>query len=183
MSLAAVLDADVLYPARLRDLLLSVAESGLFRPLWTQRILDEMVRNILVDRPDLTAERLQRVTREMAIAFPEAMVTGHESLEAAMTNHEKDRHVLAACVRGHADVLVTRNTAHFRAECCTPFDLDVQSPDQFLLCAYDFRPEVFTAAVMRMLGRNQAPPKTVLEFVDSLTLFTPELVQRFAASR
>ena len=138
-----------------------------------------MVRNILADRPDLTARRLQRVVNEMTIAFPEAMVAGHERLEAVMTNHEKDRHVLAACVRGRVDVLVTRNIVHFKPECCGPYALDVQTPDQFLVHIYDHRREVFTSAVLRMLARNQAPPKTVVEFVDSLSVFTPELVRRF----
>jgi hypothetical protein len=42
--------------------------------LWTQRILDEMVRNILADRPDLKVEQLDHVKTEMSIAFPEAMI-------------------------------------------------------------------------------------------------------------
>jgi hypothetical protein len=54
LPFVALLDADVLYPARLRDLALSVAEAGLYRVLWTERILDEMVDNILADRPDWT---------------------------------------------------------------------------------------------------------------------------------
>jgi predicted nucleic acid-binding protein len=37
-------------------------------------------------------------------------VTGYESLIGSMTNHPKDRHVLAAAVAGRADVLVTEST-------------------------------------------------------------------------
>jgi hypothetical protein len=36
-----VLDANVLYPARLRDLFLRLAIAGHYRALWTERILDE----------------------------------------------------------------------------------------------------------------------------------------------
>ena len=46
-------------------------------------------------------------------AFPEAMVTVQESLVAACANHEKDRHVLAASIRGHAELIVTSNLKHF----------------------------------------------------------------------
>lgn len=178
MPFVALLDVDVLYPARLRDVLLSVAEAGLYRVIWSQRILDEMVRNILDDRPDLTSEQLEHLVSHMKAAFPDAMVAGYESLEAVMTNQEKDRHVLAACVRGRADVVVTRNVRHFPPEACSPFEIDVQNPDQFLVHAYDLAPEVFMSAIMKMLARSQAPPRNIPEFVESLRVFTPELVQR-----
>jgi hypothetical protein len=177
----ALLDADVLYPAKLRDLLLSAGEAGLYRTLWTQRILDEMVNTVLDDRPDLTARQLRRTVDFMVTAFPDAMVTGYEPLEAVMTNSEEDRHVLAACVRGRADVLVTRNVRDFPPECCLQYDIDVQTPDQFLLYAYDLRPDGFMAAVAAMLSRNQAPPTTIAEFVESLAVFTPQLVERVAS--
>jgi hypothetical protein len=183
LPFVALLDADVLYPARLRDLLLSVAEAGLYRVLWTKRILDEMVDNILADRPDLSARQLQRTGDLMTAAFPDAMIAGYERLEAVMTNSPGDRHVLAACVRGRADVLVTRNVRDFPPECCLPYDIDVQTPDQFLLYAYDLRSDGFMAAVTTMLGRNQAPPTTIPEFVESLAVFTPQLVERIANDR
>jgi len=181
LPFVALLDADVLYPARLRDVLLSVAEAGLYRVIWTERILDEMVRNVLGDRPDLTPSQLDHTVSCMMNAFPEAMVTGYESLENVMTNHEKDRHVLAACIRGRADVLVTCNAKHFPPECCSSYDIDVQDPDEFLLYAYDLRPEAFMAAIERMLQRNQSPPRNIPEFLESLQTFTPDLVEKIRA--
>jgi len=129
----------------------------------------------------LTARHLRRTVKFMATAFPDAVVTGYEPLEAVMINSPGDRHVLAACVRGRADVLVTRNVRDFPLECCLPYDIDVQTPDQFLLYAYDLRPDGFMAAVTSMLGRNQAPPTTIAEFVESLGVFTPQLVERIAS--
>ena len=49
----ALLDANVLYPAGVRDILLRLADRGLFRPLWTAQIHDEWIRNLLSDRPEL----------------------------------------------------------------------------------------------------------------------------------
>lgn len=40
-SYTAIFDANVLYSARLRDLLLSLAGTGLFRARWTNMIHDE----------------------------------------------------------------------------------------------------------------------------------------------
>lgn len=86
--------------------------------------------------------------------------------------------VLAACARGRADVLVTRNARHFPPECCSPFDLDVQTPDTFLLYAYDLRPDRFMQAIATMLQRNQRPPRTLPEFIESLKPLAAQLVAR-----
>ena len=52
-SVVVVLDANVLFPAVLRNHLLHLAEQGVYRPLWTDAILQEMCRAILAKRPDL----------------------------------------------------------------------------------------------------------------------------------
>jgi hypothetical protein len=49
----------------------------------------------------------------MAAYFPDARETSYEKLISSMTNHPKDRHVLAAAVAGRADVLVTENLKDF----------------------------------------------------------------------
>ena len=46
-KIIAVLDANVLYPAPLRDFLLRMAEADLFSPKWSDEIQDEWIRNLL----------------------------------------------------------------------------------------------------------------------------------------
>lgn len=77
---AAVLDANVRYPARLRDLFLRLAIAGLFRARWTERILDELFANLSADRPDIPAESLRRTRRPMAVAIPDAVITDYDHL-------------------------------------------------------------------------------------------------------
>lgn len=55
-GLVALLDACVLYPAPIRDLLLHLADANLYKPKWTDRIHEEWTRNLLLNRTDLTAE-------------------------------------------------------------------------------------------------------------------------------
>ncbi|HKT15078.1 MAG TPA: PIN domain-containing protein, partial [Allosphingosinicella sp.] len=69
----AVLDANVLFPMILRDTLLRVAAAGCFRAHWSDRILDEMVRN-LTQQHRITPEQAERLVAQMAKAFPEAEV-------------------------------------------------------------------------------------------------------------
>ncbi|WP_345685903.1 hypothetical protein [Novipirellula caenicola] len=55
-----VYDACVLFPAPLRDLLMQLALTGLFRARWSSMIHDEWTRSVLKVRPDLTVEQLSR---------------------------------------------------------------------------------------------------------------------------
>jgi predicted nucleic acid-binding protein len=177
VAFLAVLDACVLYPVELRNLLLCVAEQGVYRPLWSERILSEMRRSILRQNPHLSDDQLDHLVAQMKIAFPEAMISGYEPLESAMTNDPKDRHVLAAAVRGRADVIVTLNLKHFEPEHCLPYDVDVQTPDDFLVHAYHLSPARFLAAFDNQVSRNRKPPNTREGLIDSLAGVLPELVR------
>jgi hypothetical protein len=61
MGFQAVLDANVLLPAPLRDTLLRLAEAELYVPRWSERILDEVAKN-LVESGRTDAGRATRVT-------------------------------------------------------------------------------------------------------------------------
>ena len=63
-NFAALYDACVLYPAPLRDLLMHLALTDLYRAKWTNEIHDEWIRNVLANRDDLSQESLVR-TRDL----------------------------------------------------------------------------------------------------------------------
>ena len=84
MSFVVVYDACVLYPAPLRDLLIRIAHRGVVRARWSERILDEWVRNLLANRPDLSAAKLARTRDLMAKAVPDCLVTGYEPIIAGL---------------------------------------------------------------------------------------------------
>ena len=73
MPFAAVLDASVLYPFPLRDTLLRVAEIELYDPYWSQRILDEVARNLVADAR-ASKQQARRLTDAMSVAFDGATV-------------------------------------------------------------------------------------------------------------
>lgn len=74
MPLVALLDANVLWSAALRDTLLLAAEQDLFRPVWTRQILGEMSRSLTARRPDLDPTRIDRTVELILSHFPEALV-------------------------------------------------------------------------------------------------------------
>ncbi len=108
-----VLDACVLIPMPLADALVRMAEAPkLYLPMWSQRIMDEVTRN-LISKWDMPAEKAHRREEEIHHHFPEAWVEGFEPLIDSMTNNPGDRHVLAAAVRSHSELIVTYNRRHF----------------------------------------------------------------------
>jgi len=83
-----MLDTSVLWPSLQRDFLLSLAVEGLYRPLWSTAILDELCYHEaqkLVGRGSdsvLAAQQAQRLVDRMSTAFDDAMVVNWESLRA-----------------------------------------------------------------------------------------------------
>ncbi|WP_067486081.1 hypothetical protein [Actinomadura hibisca] len=61
MPFVVVYDANVLYGNTLRDLLIRVAQSGAVQAKWTDRILDEALRNLTANRPDIAPTKLARL--------------------------------------------------------------------------------------------------------------------------
>ncbi len=113
----AVLDACVLYPAPVRDILLSLAHQGLYHARWTATINDEWIHNLTNKRPDLQAARLHAHADTMARAIPDALITGYEKfIDTIELPDPNDCHVVAAALIGHADAIVTFNLKDFPPE-------------------------------------------------------------------
>jgi hypothetical protein len=64
-------------------------------------------------------------------------VEGYEDLIPAMTNHERDRHVLAAAVRCGAETIVTYNLKDFPRSALAPYSITAQGPSTFLRNLYE----------------------------------------------
>src|ERR1022692_2618097 len=99
--------------------------------------------------------------QQMNEAFPDALVTGYESLIPGMTNHPKDRHVLAAAVRGGAEALVTETLRDFQQDAASRYDIEVVSQDTFLLDQLDLRPDDVIDALRRQVSRYHREPRNV----------------------
>ena len=154
MSRAALLDANVLYPAPLRDLLLQLAVMDLFRAKWTADIHREWIEALLRNEPHRDRAALERTRDLMDAATRDCLVAGYEPLIAALTLPDpNDRHVLAAAIVGRCDVIVTRNLKHFPAGALAPFGIETQHPDEFLYNHLAWAPGVFCEAVRRVRAR------------------------------
>jgi predicted nucleic acid-binding protein len=168
--LIALYDANVLYPAPIRDLLIRLARGGVVSARWSDEIHDEWIRSLLRNRPDLDPRKLQRTRELMDAAVPGALVQGYERhLDRLHLPDPDDRHVLAAAIAAEADVIVTFNAKDFPRRVVSAHGIDVRRPDEFVLelLAGDEIEAVYTA-VRAHRSELQNPPYTTEQYLDSL---------------
>jgi len=166
---SALLDACVLYPAPLRDLLLSFAAERLFKPKWSDKIQAEWTRNLLKNRPDLSENQLMLTINAMNLAFPDANVTGFKTSEVRLEMPDpNDKHVVAAAIQAKVNTIVTSNLKDFPPTIEQELHINIQHPDNFLCNIYEQHPEKALEAFRKMTKRLKNPPKTYAEVLASL---------------
>jgi len=141
---SAVLDACVLVPVSLCDILLRLAEEpAMYRPFWSEQILAETVRAMRTKLHRTATEAAWRRDQMMG-AFPEAMVPVPPELLKAVEciPDEGDKHVLAAAIMARANAVITQNTKHFPNHCLEKFGVICQTPDDFLIHQFHLRPQL-----------------------------------------
>lgn len=164
-----VLDANVLFPVRVRDVLLTFAHEGLFRARFTDEILDEWTRNLITLKPDLEASvrRQEALIREN---FDECFVQGYKPLISGLELPDKDdRHILAAAIRCSAQVIVTENLKDFPDEILEEHGLEALGADNMLVNTFELYPSEALRALRSIRRRYGNPPMNPSEFLMDLT--------------
>lgn len=158
----ALIDACVLASALTRNMILSLAEAGFFRPRWSAQILSETERaicDILGTRGDPDPETAaKRHCAAIAKAFPEASVAGYETLIPSLALPDaNDRHVLAAAIQTRATVIVTDNVKDFPSGYLASLHLQASTADHFLADVIDLDTPAAVAALRTMRARFKRP--------------------------
>lgn len=164
-----LLDANVLFPFRVRDVLLTFAHEGLFRARFTDDILDEWTRNLIRLKPHLeTSVRQQEaMIREV---FDACFVTGYQPIMPSLELPDPfDRHVLVAAIRTSAQVIVTQNRCDFPAAVLEEFGIETLGADDMLVSTYELFPSEAARALSWVRKRYRTPPMTASEFLFDLT--------------
>lgn len=168
-AFTAFYDANVLYPAELRNLLMHLALTGLFRAKWSASVHEEWIASLLEKRPDLTRGKLERTRALMDKYAEDALVVGYEDLIPGLQLPDpNDRHVLAAAIRARADVIVTINLRDFPAGALAPFGIEAQHPDEFILHLLDLAPGAVVAAAQDHRQSLKNPPKTEATYLEMM---------------
>jgi predicted nucleic acid-binding protein len=145
-----------------------LALTDLFRAKWTNEIHDEWIRNLLINRPDLTKERLQRTRDLMNSHVRDCLVFGYQDLIPSLTLPDiNDRHVLAAAICAGADVIVTYNLKDFPVVTLEQYGIEAQHPDEFITHLIDLAPPVVCEAAKRQRMSLKNPPQSVDELLSA----------------
>ncbi len=128
-----LIDTCVLYPTVMRSVVVGVAATGAFKPLWSARILEEWARAARKLGPGGEAQARAEIS-QLRTQWPEAEMIWKPSLESRLWLPDpNDVHVLAAAVAGSADVILTLNAADFPRNVLADEGLSRADPDAFLL--------------------------------------------------
>lgn len=166
VRLIAFLDASVLYPGRLRDLLMHLAMRRLFQPRWSARVQDEWIAALMRDRPDLAAAQLRRTRQLMDDHVNDALVSGYEPIIDQLTLPDvNDRHVLAAAIHGRAKVIVTANLRDFPTDALSPHHIQAVHPDLFVSRLLAVEPAEVTDALHELHRALKNPPFSMTELL------------------
>jgi len=146
----------VLYPAPLRDILVELAASGLFRAKWTDHIHDEWIRNLLENRSDITPEQLARTRSLMDSAVLDCLVQGYEVLIPALKLPDPN------------DAIITSNLKDFPTAVLEPFNIEAQHPDDFLMHQFGLDQASVLIAASHCRQRLKKPPCTADQYLNIL---------------
>ncbi len=170
-NFTVVFDACVLYPAVLRDFLMHLAISSLFRAKWTDDIHEEWINSLLSNRPDLTREKLEKTKRLMELAVPDALVdkSRYNSLiDGLSLPDDDDRHVLATAITTQAQLIVTFNVKDFPSKNLEKFQIEAIHPDEFVIQLLDLSEHVVVQALFRQQSLLKNPPVSIRDLIKML---------------
>jgi predicted nucleic acid-binding protein len=163
-----VLDANVLYPFLVRDVLLTMAEAGMFRARWSAEIMDEWQRNLIADKPEKEA-KINRTAFVMTEAFPEALVDGFDALiDKIDLPDPKDRHVVAAAIQADAQHIITNNIKDFPPGVLDRYGIEAKTPDDFIVSTFELYPTDAVAALRAMRQRYNDPEMSKADLMLAL---------------
>lgn len=166
----ALLDANVFYPAPMRDLFLQLAVMDVFRAKWTADIHREWIEALLRNEPHRDRGRLERTRDLMDAHVRDCLVTGYEVLIPTLTLPDQgDRHVLAAAIIGRCDAIVTQNTKHFPPAALDRFGIEAQHPDEFLLNQLSLDSSAVCVAIRKIRARLANPSYNIDEYLSTLS--------------
>ena len=167
--LFAVLDANVLFPQILRDVLLSLSFHGVYAARWSEQIHDEWTRNLRKQCPDLSSSQLERTRRLMNEQIEGSLIEGYEDLIPTLQLPDPDdRHVLAVAIAARAGTIVTWNLKDFPSRALKPYGIVAMSPDQFLSELFVLYPTAILEALSEQRRRLKNPPQSSAQFLESL---------------
>ena len=161
---SVIVDTNIFFHMWILDPLLTLADAGLFEPMWSDAIMQEAARNLPGAWKTATASQISAFLDVVNEAYPYAQVPDWcEHMEGLELPDPDDCHVLAAAIAAGAASIVTLNLADFPLTVVNRYGIEVEHPDSFLCRMYDSAPQTAGPAIRRMVANKKQPPRTLAE--------------------
>ena len=150
-----LIDTCVLYPTVMREMVLGAARTGLFEPIWSERILEEWARAAIKLGPEGEAQARAEIAMLQA-SWPKAMrpAAPHVAQRLWLPDTD-DVHVLAVAVDASADMLMTLNAKDFPRGTLAEEGISRVDPDSYLMQLWMETPKDIEAAAQDVLETAQ----------------------------
>ena len=153
----------------LRNALLWLTLTDLFKARWTDQIHNEWIRNVSKNR-GIDKKVLERTRDLMDANVRDCKVYGYDYLIPSLSlPDENDRHVLAAAIRSSSDAIVTSNLKDFPSSELQKYNIEAIHPDDFILYQFDFDAGAVIKAFRNQRASLRNPPFDQGQFLDCLS--------------
>ena len=168
-GLVVLLDANVIYPAPLRDVFVQMVSTGIIRARWTNEIHEEWIAALLQNEPQRRRASLERTRDFMNDAVRDCLVTNYQRhISKINLPDPNDRHVLAAAIEGKCQFIVTNNLKDFPAKDLKTFNIVAISPDAFIHGLLSQNSSMVAKCLQDVRARLIKPPITENQYLDIL---------------
>jgi len=161
-----IIDTNVLYSAPLRDIILRLAEKETFSVHWSEYTLIELRRN-LSQKNGMPEDKIEKLIQRITTAFPDACVL-NPNIDPIKLTAKEDRHIVAAAIQSHAEVIVTQNISDFPEDELSFYNIEAQTPDEFLVHHFTLEETKTVRTVSELLKDLTNPPYSTDEYLTIL---------------
>jgi predicted nucleic acid-binding protein len=165
----AFLDACVLYPFSLRDVLMQFSIEGMFQAKWSAKVQAEVIKNVEGNNPGIPG-RLVRTFELMERAVPDFRSEPTQNtvgLVSQSATDPKDVEILAAAIDGACTHLITSNLKDFDIAYGLARGVAVMHPDEFLEKLIDDNLESARAGFEAVVTRCKNPPRSKADYCEA----------------
>lgn len=175
-ELRVTLDACIIFQLAACDTLLHTAEQNLFKPIWSEQILNEVLatsQKVLDARQQIgVLSRIEDMNTNFKASLFQTRKLWIENIQSILPD-PKDAHVVALAIEAGSKLIVTENLRDFPNYLLQPLGIQAVSFDGFMTLIFESDPKAVIDGLEKLVSRKTNPPLSILEHLLQLERLSP----------